>query len=126
MYFITNVHSPLSAILDHRRSSCVSYATFPMQKMQDNTDTPYEILVLLLTTAVPVLIKCLYNVYSMINENENMTGAFRKLSTEINDDFRKLPIYRCCKKRIAVRIVFSQNRNIPIYRLYRPPLPSGP
>ena len=51
-----------------------------------------------------------------------MTGAFCKLSTEINDDFRKLPIYRCCKKRIAVRIVFSQNRNIPIYRLYRPPL----
>ena len=33
-----------------------------------------------------------------------------------------MPIYRCCKKRIAVRIVFSQNRNIPIYRLYRPPL----
>ena len=45
-----------------------------------------------------------------------------KLSMEINDDFRKLPIYRCCEKRIAVRIVFSQNRNIPIYRLYRPPL----
>ena len=59
-----------------------------------------------------------YNVSSMINR----TGAF---SLAVNGNKRWFPEIAdipVLQKRIAVRIVFSQNRNIPIYRLYRPPL----
>ena len=52
----------------------------------------------------------------------NRTGAF---SLAVNGNKRWFPEIAdipVLQKRIAVRIVFSQNRNIPIYRLYRPPL----
>ena len=51
-----------------------------------------------------------------------MTGAF---SWAVNGNKRWFPDIDdipVLQKRIAVRIVFSQNRNIPIYRLYRPSL----
>ena len=51
-----------------------------------------------------------------------MTGAF---SLAVNGNKRWFPETAdipVLQKRIAVRIVFSQNRSIPIYRLYRPPL----
>ena len=51
-----------------------------------------------------------------------MKGAF---SLAVNGNKRWFPEIvdiPVLQKRIAVRIVFSQNRNIPIYRLYRPPL----
>ena len=51
-----------------------------------------------------------------------MTGAF---SLAVNGNKRWFPEIAdipVLQKRIAVRTVFSQNRNIPIYRLYRPPL----
>ena len=52
----------------------------------------------------------------------NRTGAF---SLAVNGNKRWFPEIAdtpVLQKRIAVRIVPSQNRNIPIYGLYRPPL----
>ena len=51
-----------------------------------------------------------------------MTGAFSLAVNRNKRWFPEIDDIPVLQKRIAVRIVFSQNRNIPIYRLYRPSL----
>ena len=51
-----------------------------------------------------------------------MTGAFSGAVNGNKGWFPEIDDIPVLQKRIAVQIVFSQNRNIPIYRLYRPSL----
>ena len=51
-----------------------------------------------------------------------MTGAFSLAVNRNKLWFPEIDDIPVLQKRIAVRIVFSQNRNIPIYRSYRPSL----
>ena len=103
-------HYPPSWITDQAVVSVTP--RFPCRTLLKSMITPTLLhetqVLLLLTTALPVLIKCLFH-----DKQSTKTRQDLKLSTEINDGCQKLLIYWCYKNVSWYELFFHR---IAIYR----------